>query len=96
LIGTLILGVILILILSYYNISIRNVAESPAAQDNFDYIKEQKVSLWENYLKKPVMYFWNNIFIDLLWEPFVANMNRIKEGKPTDFDTAVPTINFGN
>lgn len=94
--GILILGFILILALSYFNISIRSVVESPAGQDNLNYVGGTGRSVWNDYLKKPASYFWNDIFINIFWKSFVSNMERIRDGKPTDFDTAVPSINFDN
>jgi hypothetical protein len=34
------------------------------------------------------LYFWNNIFLDLLWSAFIKNMDLIKQGQsPTNFET---------
>lgn len=39
-IGILLLGIILLLVLSYFKISVRSVVESPEAQDNISYVGE--------------------------------------------------------
>jgi len=92
-IGILFLGFIIILILSYFKISIKSVVESPEAQDNLHYVGGNTRNLWNDYLKEPVSYFWNDIFIGIFWESFINNMERIRDGKPTDYELAAPSIN---
>ncbi len=86
--GVLLLGVIIILVLSYFDISIKAVVESPAGQENIDYVKGGTKSLWTEYLREPATYFWNDIWLKLFWGPFIENMGRIRDGVPTDFDNA--------
>ena len=81
-----------ILILSYFKIDLRSVAESPESQSNFSYVKGIVVTVWTNYLAKPASYLWNYVFIELLWKTFVSNMTRIKDGQPTDFDLNAPLV----
>ncbi len=94
--GILIFGLAVILVLSYYNISIRGVVESPTGQDNLGYVEGTSRSLWNDYLKRPAEYLWNDIFINLFWNSFISNLERIKDGLPTDFDLAVPNINLSD
>ena len=75
-IGILILGFILILVISYFNIRIKSVVESPAAKENIEYVGGSSKNLWTSYLKKPAEYLWNDVFIHLFWEPFYYNMNQ--------------------
>ncbi len=84
--------IIIILVLSYFNIDIRGIVESPQSQSNLQYVWGWVVLVWNNYLANPVLYFWNNIFIDLLWESFVDNLERIKQGQPHDFDLNAPRV----
>ena len=93
-IGMLILGFIIILVLSYFKISIKSVVESPTGQDNISYIGGGTVNLWDTYLKEPATYLWNDIFINLLWNSFIDNMEKIKNGQPTDYQNAAPTVNI--
>ena len=92
--GIILLGIILILALSYFGISIRSVVESDEAQDNIEYVGGGTKSIWEKYLKEPATYLWNDIFIDIFWEGFVSNMEKIRDGEPTDYEEAAPTVNF--
>jgi len=92
--GILILGFILILVLSYFNIRIKNVVESPVGQENIEYVTGTSKSFWQKYLKDPASYLWNDVWIDIFWQGFINNMERIRDGKPTDFDEAAPNINI--
>ena len=84
--------IILILVLSYFNIDIRGIVESPQSQKNISYVWGWTSFVWMEYLRSPVLYFWNNIFINLLWESFVSNMERIKAGQPHDFELNAPQV----
>ncbi len=86
------LVIIGILVLSYFNINIKSVAESPQSKSNFGYILGVSQTVWKGYLERPVLYFWNNIFISLLWDSFVSNLERIKRGEPNDFDLMAPQV----
>ena len=81
-----------VLVLSYFNINIQNVAESPQSKSNFGYVTRVSQAAWHGYLERPVLYFWNNIFISLLWDSFVSNLERIKKGEPNDFDLMAPQV----
>ena len=88
--GILIFGFILILILSYLNISIKGVVESPTGQENIDYVQDGSESFWDKYLKDPASYLWNDVWVDIFWKGFINNMERIRDGKSTDFDNVAP------
>ncbi len=90
--GVLFLAVIVILVLSYFDISIKTVVESPAGQDNIGYVKGGTKNLWTEYLREPALYLWNDIWLELFWRPFVDNMERIRDGLPTDFDRAAENL----
>jgi len=86
----LIIIIVLILLLSYFNIDVRGIIEAPKTQENFSYVYGWIAFVWSEYLANPVRYFWNNIFIDLLWESFVDNLERIKRGESTDLELNAP------
>jgi len=86
--GFLVLAAGLILILSYFNISIKTIVESSTGQENIEYVKGGSKSLWDEYLADPASYLWNDIWVKLFWRPFVDNMERLRDGRPTDFDEA--------
>lgn len=80
--------VVFILILSYFNIDLRAVVESPQAQQNIQYVKSLVLRawdttlkpLWDNYLSKPILYFWQNIFIEILWKSFTQGLSALQAG----------------
>jgi len=92
LIKTVLLIIIAIIILSYFGFDLRAIVEAPETQGNLGYVWGLLVTLWNNYLMQPAIYFWNNIFIDLLWEAFISNFERIRDGEPTDFDLNTPSV----
>jgi hypothetical protein len=95
-IKTIIIIIIAILALGYFNISLKELAEKPKAQESFSYVKENTETIWSAYLEKPFLYIWNNIFIDLLWGAFTENMKRVKEGRPTTLEESAPQVNFAD
>src|ERR1017187_4120021 len=86
--GIIFLSVIIILVLSYFNISIRSTVDSSTAQENLNYVGGGTVSLWNKYLEQPASYVWNNIVVNIFWKSFISNMERIRDGQPTDFQKA--------
>lgn len=90
--GILILCFIVVLILSYYNVSIKDVVESPKAQENINYVGGGAKSVWDKYLKDPAIYIWDKVIVDLLWDSFILNMERVKDGKATEFQELAPQI----
>lgn len=93
-IGILLLGFVLILVLSYFKISVKSVVESPTGQENINYVGGGSRSVWDDYLKQPAAYLWNDIFVNIFWKSFVNNMERVRDGKPTDYENAAPTVNI--
>lgn len=96
--GLSILGIIIlialgIVILGYFNISIKSVVEKPVVQENTSYVTGVIGTLWNRYLATPALYIWNNIFLDLFWGSFIENMHRIKDGQPTWFEQNAPQVN---
>ena len=92
-IGILFFGFIIVLVLSYFKISIRSVVESTTAQDNISYVGGGTRNLWDEYFRKPVSYLWNDIFINIFWASFINNMERIRDGQATDYEINAPAVN---
>ena len=90
--GILLLGFILLLVLSYFKISVREVVESPEAQENIGYVKGTTKSFWDKYLKDPATYLWQDVWLDIFWKGFIDNMERIRDDKPTDLDIAADNL----
>lgn len=93
-----ILIIIAIIALSYFGFDIKSIVESDTAQKNLGYVWDFVKNIWETYLKGPVLYLWNDVFIKLIWSSFTENMEKIKSNEPTDFQNlspipAVPGVN---
>ena len=94
--GSLLLWVILIvvalLVLSYYGFSLRNLVQAPVTQDNFNYVATSTVSVWDKYLEQPASYLWNDVFINLIWDPAIYNLTQMKNDQPTNIASSSPKI----
>lgn len=90
LIKFIILIIIGILVLSYFSIDIRGIVESEQSQSNFQYVWGWVVFVWAEYLGEPVRYFWDEIFLGIIWSAFTENMERIKQGQPNDLERGAP------
>ena len=82
LIKLIVLIIIAIAILSYLGFDLRAFINSPIVQDNFGFVFSFVGGVWNNYLAGPASYLWNDIFIKFLWNSFIDNLERIKEGRP--------------
>ena len=89
---TIIIIVIALLVLSYFGLNIRTIVNSPAGHDNFTYTQEVIYNVWNNYLKRPVTYLWNDIFLDLIWNPAVENLTKIKNGQMDSIQSQAPKL----
>lgn len=78
LINWIIIIIIAIVVLSYFGFDIRAIVEDDDTQNNIGYVWGGVVYVWEHYLMGPLGYLWNDVFIDLIWDSFVENMERIK------------------
>ncbi|MDP1625071.1 MAG: hypothetical protein Q8L64_04850 [bacterium] len=83
-----VLGLIIILALSYFGYDLQSIVESPASEKNLGYVWGGISYVWNGYIKGPVAYFWNNIFINLLWNSFLHNLGKINSGAPTELEAA--------
>jgi len=84
--------IIAIIILSYFGFDLRTIVESPETQGNLGYVWEGVTYVWVNWLSLPANYLWNDVFINLLWDSFIDNMERIKGGQATTIEELAPTM----
>lgn len=90
--GVLVMGLLIIIVLSYFNISLKSIVESPTGQENVTYVKDTAKSVWVTYLAEPAEYLWKDVWVNIFWKGFISNMERIRDGKPTDIDEAAQKI----
>ena len=77
--------IIIIAVLSYFNFNIRTFFESDIVKNNFGFIWNWTSYVWNNYLKAPLEYLWNDVFINLIWNSFIENLQRFKAGQGPSF-----------
>lgn len=88
LIQWIILIVIAVLILSYFGISLREVGEDETTQDNFSFITEWLSVIWQDYLREPAIWIWENI-ISFVWNDlFLDNLGQLQDSD--NFDDLAP------
>ena len=73
-IGLFIFVIITVLILNYFNINVKKVAQSPTGQTNINYVKDNTKTIaktaWDKYIKDEFTRIWNNV-VKLLVKLFI-------------------------
>jgi len=87
-----IIVVIALIALGFSGFDVKNIIESPLVQENLDYVWGLVKIVWDDYLSEPILYFWHNIFLELFWDSFVDNIDRIKNGEPNDLQLNTPSV----
>lgn len=78
----LIMAAMMLFMLSYYNISIKSVMESPTGQENINYVGGGAINLWNQYLSKPVNDLWNSIQKLISTQSFHLDLNNFTSPTP--------------
>ncbi len=96
--GILILGIVVVIILSYLKISVKTIIKSPEGQGNISYVtntsKTIGKALWDNYLQDPVKRLENMVFDQIKsidWKKFFLDIFSKK-----DYGSMAPTVDFNN
>ena len=76
----------------FFDFSVKDAVEDEKTQENFEYISTESTSFYNKHLKGTAEYLWNDIFIDLLWESFTGNLQKIKDGDSTVFEELAPSV----
>lgn len=91
-----ILALIAIIVLSFFGYDLKAIIEAPVTQSNLHYAAGGVSTAWD-YVKGPILYLYNNVFIGILWQAFIHNLGRIDAGAPTELEGAANRfINVGN
>lgn len=80
-----ILIIIIIAVLSYFGFNLKNFFESDIVRNNFGYAWNFVKYVWETFLARPAKYLWNDVFINLIWDSFIENLQRFKAGQGPSF-----------
>ncbi len=49
----------------------QDVVMNPTVHTNFSFVMSWLSNIWDNHLASPLLYVWNDVIIEMLWEPFV-------------------------
>lgn len=52
----------------------QDVIANETVQTNFSFVLDLVSNIWDNHLSSPVLHVWNNIIIEMLWEPFIQGV----------------------
>lgn len=85
-----ILIIIAVIALGYFGFDLREIVNSPKVQDNLQYSWSIVTFVWFTYLSEPAKYIWNDVFIRLLWDNFIINMDRLKNNQATTLEEMAP------
>jgi hypothetical protein len=86
-IKTLVVIVLILVGLGLMGVSVEHdIVDNPAVEENVSYVSVGATSLWNRYLAEPARWVWQELIVNILWETFVRNMERLRDGQtPTDF-----------
>ncbi|MCL5782142.1 MAG: hypothetical protein M1459_02170 [Patescibacteria group bacterium] len=86
---TVLIIVAILIILGYFGFNLRTIVASPTVHDNLVYVWELIKTGWNDYLKAPFNYLWNNFWMPYIWNPFIDTLIRMQGGGPAvPIDTA--------
>lgn len=95
----LVVVILALAVLTYFGFDLQSFVQSEGFQNNFGFVWDMSTvafnflkDIWNTYLSAPAFYFWNNVFVGLLWNSFIDNLTRIREGKPHDFQLNAPYV----
>lgn len=87
-IKTIIIFILVIATLAYFNISISSIVESKPVQAMWSFTK----TVWISFISPSVEYIWNNILKDFIFENVVDFFSKAEEGiKNVDLDAITST-----
>lgn len=80
----------------YFGFSVQDVVENEQMQSNFSYIQTHINDFYQEHLAEKINYFWNDVVVNLFWDSFVDNMERVKNGEPTNIELLAPSIEISD
>jgi hypothetical protein len=57
---------IALLLLAYFGLNLRSIVGSQTFQDNWNFLSNLAVNIWNNYLKGFVAFIWNSIIVPII------------------------------
>ena len=65
-----------LILLAYFGLNLKSIVSGEIFQDNWNFLKSLTLDIWSKYLKGPVMYVWETIFIPYVWNPIIDNITK--------------------
>ncbi|MCC7004927.1 hypothetical protein IT397_03355 [Candidatus Nomurabacteria bacterium] len=90
LVGTIVVIIVAIIVLSYLGFDLRKIFQSEYMQSNFSYIGEILRKVWENYLARPIIFLWERVVLPLLniaWNAFTTGLDKLKSVDTSGLDS---------
>lgn len=82
----------IILVLSYFNVNIEQFLKKPIVRDNFGFVTNKILYVWQNFLQKPVRAAYR-FFVYYIWEPLIDGLERMRNEQPAfDIKDKVPKL----
>lgn len=82
----LVVAILLLVILGLLGVSVQHdVVENPGVQENTSYVGTGIATFFTTYLAAPFDFLWNDVFVGILWNTFVENMERLRNGEPPTY-----------
>ncbi|MDE1941383.1 MAG: hypothetical protein KGI66_04650 [Patescibacteria group bacterium] len=66
--------ILILLLLAYFGLNLRSLVSSPTFQDNWGFLSNLAVTVWDNYLKGPLSYLWNDVIYPILDKQLLSKM----------------------
>jgi hypothetical protein len=63
---TVIIFIVLLIIFAYLGLNIRSIIASETFQDNWAYIKDLALNIWNNYLSGAIRFIWDNVLTPII------------------------------
>ena len=79
--------IIIIIVLILFKVDLKSTINSPRLQENVSYLEDEGLSVWNNYLSKPLKRGWDGLFNTLLDK----GIKQIKSGISKNL--TLPNIN---
>jgi len=85
---TIVIIILILVALGLFGVNVEEeIVENEEVQNNVSYVWTGVVSFWDRYLSDPAEYLWNDVFVGLIWDSFIINMQALRNGQSaTNFD----------
>lgn len=85
---TLVIIILVLVILGMMGVNVeQDIAGNEEVQNNVSYVWTGVKNFWNRYLAGPASYLWNDVFVGLIWESFIVNMQSLRSGQsPSNFE----------